>query len=433
MNSKLQNNKQDQHPADFADKLQQLPVEEAVEILRDLPREKASAVLAELDRQNASEILTEFSTDEISRMLIGLPHDDAADLIAGLPEEQHQQVLNQLLPAESVKVSKLLHYPQDSAGGIMTDRFIALPSDATIKQSRETLRSKEDKEYKGTSYLYVVDSNQKLIGIISMRDLVFRMPDRKICEVMDRNVKAVSVNDDQEKVAKLFAQYHYMALPVIETDGRLMGIVEANSVIDVIQEEVTEDMELMVGVSGEETAYTPWRKAVPKRLPWLYVNLITACLSASVIALFENTIARWTALAIFFPIIAGQGGSTGMQTLTVIIRSIALGEISFKDSRNALNKEILVGLVNGLAVGIVAGIIGFIWKGSIILGVIASIAMFLNMLAAVFAGVVIPFGLKIMKIDPALASSILLTTVTEIGGFGIFLGLGTLVLKLSGI
>lgn len=428
MNTDQQNDIQVEHPADLADDLQRLPVEEAVEAIRSLSRERASSVLVELDRQVAAEILSELNTDELSTLLAELPHDEAADLVAELPQEQRQEVLARLVPAESAKVAELLHYPEDSAGGIMTDRFITLRMDATIRECQQTLRQRKEEEEERATYVYAVDTDHKLVGVVSIRDLVFRSPDRKITEIMNKDVKYVHVDDDQEKVAQLFAQYHYMALPVLETDGRLVGVVEANSVIDVIQEEVTEDMQLMVGLSGEESTYTTWQTSVTKRLPWLYVNLATACLAASVVGLFESTIARWTALAVFFPIIAGQGGNAGMQTLTVIIRGMALGELSLENYRGVLVKEIILGLVNGLAVGIVVGIVGFVWKGSIMLGVIACMAMFLNMFAAAFAGVLIPYGLKVMKIDPALASSIFLTTVTDIGAFFFFLGLGALVL-----
>jgi len=428
MNTEQQHTQEQEHPADLADEIQRLPVEEAVQTIRSLPGERASAVIAELDRQASADILAELRTDEISALLADLPHDEAADLVAELPQEQRQNVLARLVPEESAKVAELLHYPEDSAGGIMTDRFIALRMDATIRECHETLRQCKEEEYERATYVYAADADNKLVGVVSIRDLVFRDPERKVMEIMNKDVKYVYADDDQEKVAQLFTQYHYMALPVLETDGRLVGVVEANSVIDVIQEEATEDMQLMFGLTGEESTNTTWQKSVTKRLPWLYVNLATACLAATVIGFFESTIARWTVLAVFFPIIAGQGGNAGMQTMTVIIRGMALGEISGKDYRSVLIKEIILSLVNGLAVGIVVGIVGFIWKGSIMLGIIACVAMFLNMLAAASSGVLIPYGLKMLKIDPALASSIFLTTVTDIGAFFFFLGLGALAL-----
>jgi magnesium transporter len=223
-----------------------------------------------------------------------------------------------------------------------------------------------------------------------------------------------------------------MGLPVLERDGRLVGVVRASDVIEVMRREATEDMQLMVGLPGEERALTPWQKSVRTRLPWLYVNLATAFLAAAVVSLFESTIARWTVLAVFLPIVAGQGGNAAMQTLTVIIRDMALGELSATDGRRALTKELMLGLVNGLAIGIVVALAGIVWKGDWRLGCIVGVAMVLNMLAAAFSGVVIPYTLRAMRIDPALASSIFVTTVTDVAGFFFFLGLAAVGMKLFG-
>jgi magnesium transporter len=209
--------------------------------------------------------------------------------------------------------------------------------------------------------------------------------------------------------------------------------VKASDALDVAQAEATEDMQLMVGLSGEERALTPWRTSVRRRLPWLYINLATAFLAASVVSLFESTIAKWTALAVFLPVIAGQGGNAGMQTLTVIVRDLALGELSPGDGRRALIKELLLGSVNGLAIGLVVGVVGWWWKGSPALGLVAFAAMVLNHVSAAFAGVAIPFGLKALRVDPALASSIFVTTVTDVAGFFFFLGLAVLAMRWFGI
>ncbi|MBE0540896.1 MAG: magnesium transporter, partial [Verrucomicrobia bacterium] len=222
---------------------------------------------------------------------------------------------------------------------------------------------------------------------------------------------------------------HYLGLPVLDAEGRLVGVVKASDALEIARKEATEDMQLMVGLSGEERALTPWRKSVGRRLPWLYVNLLTAFAAAAVVAFFESTIAKWTALAVLLPVIAGQGGNAGMQTLTVIIRDMALGELSPGDGRKALMKELMLGLVNGFAVGLVVGLVGYWWKDSIALGLVAMAAMVLNQVSAALAGVVIPFGLKSLRIDPALASSIFVTTVTDVAGFFFFLGLAALAMR----
>lgn len=423
-----------QHPADIADRLQEMDTEQAVETLRSLDTELASEVLSELDEDTAAQITAELSSEEISELLEELPHDEMADIAAELPADQRQEVLSNLPEEEQEIVSNLMSYPPDSAGGIMTDEYISLNANLTLEQALDTLRYAETEEdQEGVSYVYVVENDGSLLGVVTIRDLVFKSQKRKLRDLATRDVTFVHVDDDQEKVAKLFSQYHYLALPVVEDGGRLVGIVDASQVYDILQDEATEDMQLMVGLSGEENTFTPWPKSLSRRLPWLLVNLATAFLAAAVVGMFESTIARWTTLAVFLPIVAGQGGNAGMQTLTVIIRGMALGEISGPSGRKALAKETILGLLNGLAIGLVVGLIGFVWKGSFALGIVIALAMFLNMLAAALSGVLIPFALKTVKVDPALASSIFLTTVTDVAGFFFFLGLAAMAMRMFGV
>lgn len=420
------------HPADVADELQRRGTDAAVAALRALPPESASEVLSELNEEFAQTVTAQLSSAELSHLLEELPHDEAADIAAELEPEQRSAVLAQLAPPESAKVSQLLRYPPDSAGAIMKDEFIALPATLTVGQGLDAIRRKDETEFDGATYVYVVDDRKKLMGVVPIRNFVFLPPARPLLDAMIPDVRFVYADTDQEEVARLFSQYHYMALPVLERDGRLVGAVEARQVIAVIRAEATEDMQRMVGVSGEESAFTPWWRALGMRLPWLYVNLLTAFLAAGVIAYFENTLARWTALAIFLPIIAGQGGNSGMQTLTVTIRSMALGEITGKTGRQVLAKELLMSLLNGLTIGLTVGALGWLWKGSALLGFIVALAMFLNTLAAAAAGVLIPLALRAAKVDPALSSSIFLTTVTDVAGFFFFLGLAALLIPLFG-
>lgn len=420
------------HPADIADALQQLSPARAAEELRALPAETASEVLAEMNEDFACDITAQLSSGEITTLLEELPPDEAADIAADLPPDQQYEVLSRLDPPESEKVTQLMRYPEDSAGGIMKDHFIAIFDDVSIGDALQTIRNRGEQEFQGASYVYVVDAARKLSGIVSIRDLVFRPPAKMLREVMSRDVRFLRVDTDQEEVARLFSQYRYMALPVVEQDGRLVGVVEANQVFDVVREEATEDMQLMVGVSGEESAFTPWRRSLAMRMPWLLINLLTAFAAAGVIAFFEDTLARWTALAIFLPIIAGQGGNSGMQTLTVTIRSMALGELKGGLARKVVIKELMIGLLNGAAIGVIVGISGLVWQGSFLIGVILALAMFLNTLAAAIAGTLIPLALRSMNIDPALSSSIFLTTVTDIAGFFFFLGLATMLIPLVG-
>jgi magnesium transporter len=418
------------HPADLADHLQRLPTEEARAVLQQMPRARAAAVLAELEEEKARELLGGLSSEQLGELLRELPHHEVADLVADLPPARVGEALSQMPSQDSARVTELLRYPEDTAGGIMTDRFITVRADQTIQETQQLLRQRAEHDSGDISYVYVTDEQQRLLGIVSMRDLVFRKPERKLGEIMNQQVAFLWVDADQEEIARQFEHYHYMGLPVLERDRRLVGIVRATDIIQVAQAEATEDMQLMVGLSGEERALTPWRTSIGRRLPWLYVNLATAFLAAAVVNLFQDTIARWTVLAVFLPIVAGQGGNAGVQTLTIIIRDLALGEISMQDGRRALAKELTLGLMNGLAIGVVVGLGGYFWKGDWRLGLIVGLAMVLNMLAASLSGVLIPYSLKAMKIDPALASSIFLTTVTDVAGFFFFLGLAALGLKL---
>jgi magnesium transporter len=414
------------HPADVADQLQRMPVEEARQALLQLSRTEAAAVLAELDEELRPRLLEGIPAPELAAIISKLDHNAAADVVAELPSERRPEVMAGLPSDEKAHVSELLVYPPDTAGGIMSDQFIRLRTDQTVDQCLQLVQGKAEESESGILYLYVTGEDDRLVGIVSMRDLVFRGRQRLIGEIMSTDVKHVSVADDQEKIAQLFERYHYLALPVLDPYGRLVGVVSARQVMDVIKEEATEDMQLMVGLSGEERALTPWQQSIRKRLPWLCINLATAFLAGGVVGFFEGTIAKWTALAIFLPIVAGQGGNAGVQTLTVIIREMALGEMTIGDGRKAFVKEVILGVLNGLAIGILVGVIGYAWKGSIVLGIVVGAAMLLNMVAAALSGVLVPYTLKALRIDPALASSIMVTTVTDVAGFFFFLGLAAL-------
>lgn len=412
-----------QHPADLADALERLPhPEEAIQILRNLPKDLAAASFAELEPETVHKLSALLSEKELAGFLERLPHSQSTDIVGELPAKRQEGVLEKLPDGVASPLRTLLQYPEDTAGGIMSDQYIALNADGTIADALNQLR-RDQQAMKEISYLYVTNKQGKLLGVASFRDLVLRPPTEPIQKITKPEVKRLKLADDQEEIARQFERYHFLGLPVVDEQERLVGVVNANEAIQITREEATEDMQLMVGVSSEERTLTPWHKAVGKRLPWLCVNLATAFAAAAVVSAYESTIAQWTVLAVFLPIIAGQGGNAGMQTLTVIIRDLALGELNPGDGRRALFKEILLGLANGLAIGAAVGIAGFLWKGNARLGIIIGIAMILNQLTAALAGVMIPLTLKWMRIDPALASSIFLTTLTDIGGFFFFLWL----------
>ena len=420
------------HPADLADRLQRMPLKEAQHILLELPPAQAAEALAELETDNLQKLFDEIPRESLVPLLNELEASDAADLLGELPAPEQHKLLGKMEPPQSEAAKELLSYPEDSAGGIMSDRYITLPAKQTVSAAQKALRKHRDSEPDDVNYLYVVDTTDKLVGIISLRDLVFAPARAKVADVMDSEVKFVRDTDDQEEVVRLFEHYHYLGLPVLDEQGLLVGVIKSDEVISVAKEEATEDMQLMVGLSGEERTLTPWGQSFKRRLPWLFFNLLTACLAGAVVGVFEGTIAQVAVIAIFLPIIAGQGGNAGMQTTTVIIRDMALGELSPGDGRKALAKELGLGLVNGLAIGLVVGAVGMVvgqffsnpafgpaaftgepWM----LGVVVGTAMMLNQVAAALFGVLIPFGLKFFKLDPALASSIFITTVTDVAGF----------------
>lgn len=422
------------HPADAADALQRMPAEQAYARLLELPKSFTAQVLVEMDDEFSTEVLVHVPEQELSQFLRELPANHVADLVGQLEIDRRRQVLSRMPEEKASAVRGLLRYPEDTAGGIMSDRFIALRADRTVQQTQDTLRKRpESHRQEDVSYLYVTDELGRLLGVVSLRDLLFSRPDRLVEDIIKRDVVYVRVDDDQEEIARKFEHYHFLGLPVLDYNDRLVGIVRASDALHIAQAEATEDMQLMVGLSGEERSLTPWGKSVVKRLPWLYINLLTAFLAAAVVGFYEDTITQWTALAIFLPVVAGMGGNAGMQTLTVIIRDMALGEINPGDGRKALLKEVVVGLINGLAIGVVVGVAGWFWKGSYMLGILVGIAMILNLVAAALSGVLIPFGLKWMKIDPALASSIFVTTVTDVAGFFFFLGLASVALAWWGV
>ena len=414
------------HPADLADRLQRMEMPEARHILQELPLPQAADALAELEDDVVQQLLDNFPNEKLVPLLNELDADEAADLLGELPATDQHRLLGKMESEQSEAAKELLSYPEDSAGGIMNDRFISLRAGQSVSVAQKELRKLDNPEPGDINYLFVTDTKEKLVGIVSLRDLVFAPPRTKIKDVMDAEVKFVRADDDQEEVVRLFEHYHYLGLPVLDEHGTLMGVIKSDDVLSVAVEEATEDMQKMVGLSGEERTLTPWGQSFRRRLPWLFFNLLTACLAATVVLYYEEIIANYAVLAAFLAIIAGQGGNAGMQTTTVIIRDMALGELSPGDGRRALFKELGLGLINGIIIGSVVGALGFLASyylfpsfkdEAVVIGAIVASAMVFNKLAAALFGVLIPYSLKFCRLDPALASSILITTVTDVAGF----------------
>lgn len=414
------------HPSDIAGQLRGLKATKIREILRLLPDELTAEIIAELPLETSVQLFETMRLNRLSGIIGEMFTDDAADVLGQISSTRLREIMSRMTPEDAEQMRSLLRYPEDSAGGIMQAEFVAISEEWMISEAIEALQKHETIHEEDPFYIYVIDKQERLRGVLRVRDLLFGNPKRKIKDLMNSEVRCVSVHADQEEIGKLFHRYHFASLPVVDDFQRLCGIVTADDAIDVIEEEATEDMQRMIGLSGEEMIDTPWNTAVKNRLPWLFVNLGTAFLAGFVVSSFQETIAQYAALAVFLPIIAGQGGNAGTQTLTILVRSLALGEIHLESQKRVLIKELSVGFLTGLATGLVVGIIGWLWKGNLVLGIIASVAMIGNLICAAIAGVLIPLGLKALKIDPALASAIMLTTVTDVIGFFLFLGLATL-------
>ncbi len=405
------------HPADIAEVLSHLSDEQAAELLHRLYLRKAAAEpLGEMEPEDSAELLTELDRDEAIKILSRMDPDDAVDLLEELPEDVKDELLSRLAPKDAQVLSKLLEYPPDTAGGLMSPEVVALPLTLTAQEAIDILRRKVE-EVETIYYAYAVDDEGRLEGVISLRDLALARPETRLSALVNRDVISVPVDADAEDVARLFDKYNYYALPVIDAERKLLGVITIDDVIDVIREEATEDIYRSQGVPLEERVDTPWYESIKRRMPWLYFNLVTAFIAASVVGVFESTIAKFAVLAFFMPIIAGQGGNAGMQTVTIVTRGIALGEVPKGEGWRILGKELLLGLLNGLAMGLVVGVVGFVWKHTISLGIVVFLAMTFNMITAGIVGTVIPLTLRAMRQDPALASSIFLTTFTDTLGF----------------
>ncbi|MBI2187636.1 MAG: magnesium transporter [Acidobacteria bacterium] len=421
---------QKQHPADLAQIFSELPERDrqaTFSLLAERNGRLAMEAISELGPEAGAALLATRSAEDIARLAQEIPSDDAAALIDHLPEELSAAVLELMRPKQSGEVENLLEYDEQTAGRIMNPHVFALNEDMTVGEAITELQTNRDVEM--VFYLYVVDERRHLVGVTSLRRLLLVSPETPLKRIMTTDLISARVDMDQEEVARQVASYNLLAIPVVDEENKLVGVITVDDVIDVIKEEATEDIYRLAGVAGDERAFTPAGESLRKRLPWLGVNLVTAFVAASVVALFEGTIERITALAVFMPIVAGMGGNAATQTLTVIIRGIALGELTWSNSRKALVKEAAVGVGNGVVLGLVAAAVAWVTRGSPVLGLVLCAAMIINMFVAATAGTLIPLGLRAANVDPALASSVFVTTLTDVFGFFSFLGLATVFMR----
>ena len=324
-------------------------------------------------------------------------------------------------------VGELLEYPEKTAGRIMNPKVFALSEDMTASEAIAALQGSRDVEM--VFYLYVIDGRRHLVGVVSLRRLLLVPPDTPLKRIMTTDLISARVDMDQEEVARQVASYNLLAIPVVDEENKLVGVITVDDVIDVIKDEATEDVYRLAGLASDDRVFTRRSSRCASGCRGCIVNLATAFIAASVVKLFEGTIGVVTSLAVFMPVVAGMGGNAATQTLAVIVRGIALGELTWSNSRKALIKEALVGIGNGVAAGSSARGVVWLMQGTPWMGVILALAMIINMFVAATAGTLIPLALRALKVDPALASSVFITTLTDVFGFFSFLGLGALFIK----
>ncbi|MCO5200904.1 MAG: magnesium transporter [Chloroflexi bacterium] len=414
------------HPADLAELVLDLGESNRRELLAHLPTDVVGQLFEFVEDDELRDLIRGVGVDELPAVLEEVEDDVVADVIQQLEPEQQAETLAQLDRGDDV--AELLQYREESAGGLMSRGFVTLNQDISVQQAIDylrVLRPPSDRAY----YLYIIDVDGRLQGTVSIRDLIVSAPRTPLAEITRRDVHAVTTATDQEEAARTLQKYNLLAVPVVNEEGVLEGVMTADDLIDVLQEEATEDMYRMVGLDEDERVFSPVRTSVRRRLPWMLVNLITAFVAAATVGLFDETIARAAVLALFMPVVAGMGGNAGTQTATIAVRSIALGDLDVSDVFRACRKEIMVAMANGLAIGLTAGLGAYLWKQNEALSIVIAAALFLNTCAATMAGVLIPLGLKAMKVDPALAANIFVTTITDVMGFIFFLGLASLAIE----
>ncbi|PYP86206.1 MAG: magnesium transporter [Blastocatellia bacterium AA13] len=419
------------HPADAARMLALLGATERQQVFSILLAEcetaQVAAIVSELEIVDSIPLLQSVGAETTARLLSEMPADDATSLASRLPEPLAAEVLRLMEAAPAAEVRGLLEHEERTAGRIMTRNYFALEEDVTVAEAIAALQRRNE-ELEMVFYVYVIDKHDHLVGVVSLRKLLTTPPSNQLRKIFFTDVTTVSTNTPQEEVAKLVAQYNLLAVPVVDHEDKLVGIVTVDDVIDVLQEETTEDLLALAGVATEEHLSTKLSRSLRLRAPWLLINLGTAFLASYVISRFEGTIGQLTALAALMSIVAGMGGNAATQTLTIVIRGMALDELVSVPW--IVLKEVVVGGANGLINGLVCAFVAGLFYKSFWLGVVLAAAMVINLVIAGTAGILIPVALKKLRIDPAVASTVFVTTCTDVGGFFSFLGIATLLMPL---
>jgi magnesium transporter len=413
------------HEADTGDLIEALDAELRPAFVELMGVEFDFTALTEVDDTVREEILEEVPSAAIAEGVRDLDSDDAAYILEDLPKEEQAEILDRLPPGERIVLQRILHYPEGSAGRRMQTEFIAVPPTWTVGHAIDHMR--ETEELPGRFFeLYVVDDGRRLLGAVGLDRLLRTKRPVPVAELMDPDRRRVRATEDQEEVARMFERYNLVAAPVVDESERLVGVLTFDDIVDVIEEEAEEDIRGLGGVNpDEELSDSVWTIA-KGRFNWLLVNLATAFLASSVLGLFEGSLQKMVALAVLAPIVASQGGNATTQTMTVAVRALATRELSDANAWRVITRELMVGLLNGLAFAVITGAAAVAWFKIPALGVVIGLAMICNLIAAALGGIMIPLTLHRLKVDPAVASSPFVTTVTDVVGFFAFLAIATI-------
>jgi magnesium transporter len=415
----------DLHPSDVANLIENLPYENRVKLMEIESFNLAPEIFIELNESVQSEVLQLLSIDSISNIIKRLESDNAVAILENLELSKKNLILDKLPPKDRFLLEEGLSYPEDSAARIMQREFTAIPSDWTVGQTIDYLRESKDLPQEFLE-IFIVDNDFKPIGIVPSSRVLRTSRDSKMNSIMREMPVLISVNMDKEEVGYTFENYNLLSAGVVNKDNKLVGMITADDVVTVVQEEAEEDVLRLAGVGDEEITDSVFVKT-KRRFNWLLVNLATALLASWVISIFGAEIEKVVALAFLMPIVASMGGNAGMQTLAVTIRAIATKELSSSNINKIVGKEFFIGVLNGIIFAVITGVVVLLWFKQIDLSIIIAASMVLNMIVAGLFGILIPVTLKKFKIDPALASSVFVTTVTDVIGFLSFLGIGSLV------
>ena len=418
------------HAADIASLMEHLTFRERMVLFNTLyenDRETVVDVVREINPEDAAQILRESPVEQITDLFHMSASDDVAAIMPLLPEDLKINVLEAMEDKPTEELLELLEYEEETAGRIMSPNFYALNQNTKVSDTITAMQLGGDVE--SAFYLYVVDDPGHLVGVVSIRQVLFSRPNTPLKNIMNTDIISVSTETDQEIVARNVAAYNLVAIPVVDADNVLVGVVTVDDIIDVIEKEATEDMYKMVSLDSTDRIQDSPMSSVKKRLPFLLFSLITASIAPVIVNSFTGTIEKVVQLAVFIPLVMALGGIAGNQTIAIIVREIAIGQTDWLSARKALWKEIIVGLVNGLAIGSVTGILSYLIFNNFFLGIIIGLATIINLFIAAFTGTLIPLILKLIKLDPALGSVNLLTMCTDSIGVLTYLGLGTLFLS----